>query len=697
MAAVPATPFAISDKSQQGVVAFFQDCWNQQLRSWNIRSQLQRADQLYMRELDRTQEQQRAKQANKYGDSTRFQNITVPIVMPQVEAAVTHLASVFLTGSPIFGVTSPPNLADASLQMEAVIEENSVRKQWAAELAMFFRDGQKYNVSACEVAWCQEVSYAIETDLGFQNGKEGKPKEVIWSGNKIVRWDPYNMFWDTRVAPRDVCSDGEFAGNTKLMSRIALKKYLATLPDKIVQNVKTAFESGTGGYGTSNINSQYYVPPINPDALIAQLDPRASTNWLAWAGITGADQASNIQYNNMYEVSTIYARIMPSDFGIRVPSPNTPQVWKFIIVNGRVVIYAERQTNAHDLIPVFFHQPKEDGLDYQTKSLAFDVEPMQSVGSALINSAMSARRRAISDRALYDPSRVSERDINNPSSNAKIPVKPSAYGKDLREAVFPFPFRDDQSPLALQELAQIQKFADVISGQNQAQQGQFVKGNKTVHEWQDVMGNANGRNNLMALVYEMRFFSKVKEVIKLNILQYQQADQIYSPSREQTVTINPVELRKAAITFKISDGLLPSDKLVGQDVFQTFLQVVGSAPQIAAEYNIGPMVSYMMKMQNADLRPFEKSGAQVAYEKAQMQWSQTMQQAMEMAAKNPGMAMPQIPQPTPQQFGWNPDGGPQQGAKQSTSSIMDQYSQANQPPAAQQPNVPIVPQQAPAQ
>ena len=682
MAAIPSTPFSLSPTSQDAVIQFYQSCWAQNIRTWNIRERLLEMDRIYQREVDRTKENARARVANKYGDTTRFQNVTVPIVMPQVEAAVTHLSSVFLTGQPIFGATAPANLADAALQMEAIIEENSTTTQWAAELAMFFRDGQKYNISACEVVWDSKVSYAVETDLAFQGGAVGKPKEVVWSGNCIKRWDPYNMFWDTRVAPRDVAEKGEFAGRTELMSRIALKQFIAALPDKIVANVKTAFESPTGDYGVNSISAQYFIPQVNPEALLDQNDPRSSTNWLAWAGISGADKNSNINYKDMYEVTTLYGRILPEDFSIRAPSPKTPQVWKFIIVNGKTLIYAERQTNAHNLIPVFFHQPKEDGLDYQTKSLAQDVQPMQEVGSALINSAMSARRRALSDRALYDPSRVAEKDINNPSSNAKIPVKPSAYGKNLAESVFPFPFRDDQSQIALQEVGQIQKFADVISGQNQAQQGQFVKGNKTVHEWQDVMGNANGRNNLMALVYEMRFFTKVKEVVKLNILQYQNAVQIYSPNQERQVTIDPIALRQANVQFKLSDGLLPSDKLIGADTFQTFLQILGSAPQVAAEYNVGELISYLMKMQNADLRPFTKSGAQKAYEQASARWGQIMQAAVEK-----GQQPPNIPQPTPQQFGWDPNSGPQQGAKYSGVSILQQFMNATQQQAAQQEGV----------
>ena len=281
----------------------------------------------------------------------------------------------------------------------------------------------------------------------------------------------------------------------------------------------------------------------------------ASTNWLAWAGLQEGDQ--RIHYKDMYELTTVYARILPADFGINVPKRNTPQVWKFILVNAQVLIYAERQTNAHNLIPMFFAQPNDDGLSYQTKSLATNVHPIQHIASALWNSMIAARRRAISDRGLYDPSRVDPAHINAENPSAKIPVKPAAYGKPLAEAYYPIPFRDDQTPVVMQETQSLLQFANTVTGQNQARQGQFVKGNKTRQEFDTIMANANGRDQLCSMVLESTFFTPIKEVLKINILQYQGGTAVYNREREQEVQIDPIKLRNAVLEFKISDGFAP--------------------------------------------------------------------------------------------------------------------------------------------
>jgi hypothetical protein len=651
------TPFNLSHKSQAAIIEYLKQCFNLYNKGINIRAKLRDMDLAYNREKNQLEENRKAKQANRYGDQNRYQDLTIPVVMPQVEAAVVYQSSVFLQGSPIFGVAPSPQYSSQGLQMESVIADNQTKGGWVRELQMAFRDGFKYNLAAVELVWERKVSASFDTDVNFGNGKVGKPKEINWEGNVFRRMDLYNTFWDLRVAPTAIHVDGEFVGYKRLMSRIKLKSFLNELPDKIISNVKAALESGAGSAAGSLVNSNsiftYYVPDINVaggllDAVNQGMD------WMSWAGLSGAD-TNKIQYKNMYDVTVLYARILPSDFAMFVPQSNTPQIWKFIIVNNEVIVYAERQTNAHNMLPILFMQPNEDGLQYQTKSLAKNVEPIQDISSALMNSVLAARRRAISDRGLYDPSRVDSAHINSVNPSAKIPVKPSAYGKPLGEAYYSIPFKDDQSPLMMQQIGLLGQFANQISGQNPAKQGQFVKGNKTTHEFDTVMGNANGRDQATSMLLEAQFFTPAKEMLKLNILQYQGASQVYNPQKRTQVNIDPVALRKASLEFKISDGLTPTDKLINGDVLAVAFQQIGTPNSpVAAGYNVAPLFTYLMNTQGADLSAFEKSPEQMAYEQAVGQWQQLV---MQLAKQNPDIKPEQFPpQPTPQQFGYQPQG-----------------------------------------
>lgn len=671
----PAMGLLIPKNAQLAVINYHTQCFTLMGQQYNLREQLRQMDLAYMRENNLTAEQQRAKLSNKYGDSTRYQDITVPIVLPAVESAVTYQTSVFLTGYPMFGVVSDPNNEDAALQMESVIGENSIKGGWVGQIQQVMRDGFKYNLGASEISWKKQTVASFETDTNFSK-KQARPVDVIWEGNAVKKLDLYNTFWDTRVKPTEVHSKGEFAGYNEIMSRIELKKFINELEDKIVDNVTAAFESGSTGTVTGSPGSleSYFVPLLNPSAVINN-NPRASTDWMAWAGLAGSEQ--KIEYRNIYEVTTLYAKILPADFGLKVPSRNTPQIWKFIIVNHNVLIYAERQINAHNYLPILFIQPLEDGLGYQTKSLADNSKPFQEVSSAMMASIMGARRRAISDRGIYDPSRISEKHINSGNPSAKIPVKPAAYGKPLSEAYFPIPFRDDQSAIMFQQLPIITRMADIVNGQNPAKQGQFVKGNKTLEEYQNVMDNANGRDQSVSLLLEAQYFTPFKEIIRSNILQFQGATDIFNYATKTSVTVDPVQLRKAVIAFKITDGLLPTDKIINGQDLQAALQALSTNQNLGAGYNLAPMFSYLMKTRGVELTEFEKPPEQLAYEQAIGAWQQNFQliaaevatlikaaqpEALSQLMKDFSSMLP--PQPNPKDFGYNPGGTPQKGAQQ---------------------------------
>jgi hypothetical protein len=644
------TPIALSAKSQESFLAFY---WSvhttQNTDRMERRSYFERVDRAYQRESNRTQEHLDAKRANRTGDAHRYQDITVPVVMPQVEAAVTYQTSVFLTGYPLFGVVADPAYMDEALMLESVIEEQAARGGWPRELILFFRNGMKYNFSALEVDWSREVTYTIETDL-TKSATEGVPKETIWEGNSIKNLDVYNTFVDPRVAPADVPTKGEFAGYTEFVSRIELKQYVAELPDKIIANIPAAFKSGTAtNSAQSSSSSSYFVPLINPDVTIVN-QLRGGTNWLQWAGLSD-NRNKNLEYKDAYELTTIYCKILPSEFNLHVPSSGTPQIYKLVVVNHQVIIYCELQTNAHGMLPILIGQPLEDGLRYQTKSLAENGQEFQEVTTAYMSSIMASRRRAISDRTLYDPSRITSANINSANPSAKIPVRPGAYGKTVSDAVYAFPYREDQAATSMQQVQGLIGMSNQLSGQNRVSQGQFQKGNKTLKEFDDTMSNANGRDQLASILLEHQIFMPLKFIVKINILQYQGGTKVYNRDAQKQVEVDPIALRKAVLEFKISDGIIPSSKLINADSFATGLQAISTSPQIGSGYNVGPMFSYLMKTQGADLSPFEKSQSQMAYEQALQSWQQIAQLAVE---KDQDIAnLP--PQPLPADFGYDPE------------------------------------------
>lgn len=647
----------------------------------SMRAGMEEIDRSYMREKNYTREQWQARTANWRGDATKIQDVTVPIVMPQVESALTYLANVFTTGYPIFGVVGDPGNADAALMMQTINGENAKTAGWTKEMIMFFRDGLKYNIHGLECEWSQKVVWKVGNNVSRENGAEAK--QTIWNGNRLNRLDMYNTFFDTRVPITEVHERGEFAGYIKPYGRTGLRKFISEMLIKPRDaDVEAAFESASVTTGMNYSNPYgYYMPIINPFPL---MNPNGSMgfDWLDWAMDIMPGSKGN-KNPGPYELMKLYCRIVPEDLGIQAPDSKMPQVWKLYIVNREVLLYAERQTNAHNMIPMFFGQPIEDGLQLQTKSYAQNVGDMQSISSALANGYIATMRRNVSDRGVYNPMYISHKDMASTDPAAKIPVKPAAYGKPLTEAYLPIPFRADNAQTMLAGVGVVVNWANTVNGQNPAQQGQFVKGNKTQQEYDDTMGHGNGRNQLMAIMCEAQVFTPMKEVIKLNILQYQQNGPIYSSNAKSLVDIDVTALREAAVEFEVSDGLLPTDKLMSTDAWNVAIQVIGSSPDISQGYNRAPMFSYMMKQQNVDLSPFEKSQQQMMFEQQTNAWQQA---AMFAAKSGQPFTIPQpVPSPELQQEmqAKQANGGVLPGSSNSATALA--LTQGGTPRTAQQP------------
>lgn len=635
--AQPAVPYMVNAKQQEAISVYVSNCVESLATLWNMRAQFLQKDVIYARQVDRSVQQSNAKLANLAGDPMKFQNVIVPIVMPQVETALAYQAGVFLTGHPIFGVASNPANADAALQLETVIADNTIKYAWIRQLIMFLRDSLKYNISFLECQWKKQRIYSLDSDPAAGLGRgDAKKTETYYQGNYLERWDPYNTIWDKRVLnPVELPQKGEFVGKTEVMGRVQLKQLLLDLDRNFTMNAKAAFESGQAAITLNGGDSWYYIPQINPDCFITGQTALATTNWMNWAGLDGNRNKDGITYNNLYEVTTLYAKIIPQDFQMAVPSRNQPQIWKFIVVNRRIVIYVERQTNAHNLLPVLVCQMNEDGLGYQTQSFLDNATPFQYMTTSLWASATEAKRRQIFDRLFYDPSRIRKEDIDRVGSIGRIPVKQSAYGKPVQDAVYAFPYRDEGVEGTLRMAGQVGDMADIAVGQNKVQRGQFQKGNKTKQEFDTTMIGANSRQQLSALGLEHQVMSPLKEMIKINILQYQPDGELYSVSAKAAVPIKQDTLRKTSMAFQISDGLLPTDKLLSTDVLQVFMQTIQTSPLMQSEFDIVGAFAYWCKMQGAQwVNDFKRN--------PEMQ-QQIMSQlgAFEQAKKGP-------PQPVPQ-------------------------------------------------
>lgn len=509
---------------------------------------------------------------------------TPPVVVSQVDSMVAYLADVFLSGYPIFPVVSSPANRKTAEQLETIIDDHATLSGYARQFLMFFKDGVKYNLSALECEWSAIEQYSTADNL--LNPGEKKLQKDNKSYNKVTRLDPYNTIWDKTVPPGDVAIEGDYAGYVAIKSRTKTKRMLNRLSnDNEAFNIREALAC------TSTDESLYRTHPQVSNYVSAR-KPQTGMNWAVY--LTGEDFKDKKSIGNAdnYEILTLYVRIIPADFKLAVPMPKTPQIWKLVIVNQKIIVQAKRIISAYDMLPILFGQPLEDGLGYQTQSIAEANIPFQEAAKTLFNIRFNSARRAVSDRALYDPDLISKHDVNAPVPAAKIPVKSNRLDKKtIADAYHQIPFDARGTEAAMQDGMTIVNFGKELSGLNSPMQGQFQRGNKSVQEWNDTMGGADARLRMPALTLEFQVFMPLKYMLKLNIFQYGEDAELISQKDGKAVQVNINELRQAVLSFKIADGYTPKSKLASTDSINGLMQMLTQSQPLQQSY--GPMLPAM--------------------------------------------------------------------------------------------------------
>jgi hypothetical protein len=526
-------------------------------------------------------------------------DITPPIVVSQVDSYVAYLSEVFLSGSPLFPVVSSPAKRSYAEVLESIIDDHASIGGYARQLLLFFRDGCKYNFAACEIAWDAIDQFSVFTDLSEASAQaiKRKPKKY----NRLTRLNPRNVVWDYSLAPGDVSEQGDYAGFIELISKTKLKRKLNKWSgENKAYNVIEAMNSGGRNAGAATYF--HHDPQISEYVTSPGAGRDAAADWEGWFEGKSKGRRGPRGLGGQYELFTLYARIMPADFGITAPSPNTPQIWKFVICNGTFVVHADRVISAFDYLPILFGQPLEDGLGYQTQSIAEGEIPFQQAANTLFNIRFASARRAVSDRALYIPGIIKPSDINSPVAAPKIPVNISALSNlKLGDTYHQIPFDLRGTETAIQDASVIVQFSKELHGVNSPRQGQFQKGNKSVQEWNDTMGGSDGRMRLPALTLEHQFFSPLKSIIGLNILQYGEDGTVTSQVTGNDLEVKIAELRAAKLSFKIADGYTPKSKLASTEVILAGIQLVGSSPLLQQAYGsrLPGMFAHFMSLSGA--------------------------------------------------------------------------------------------------
>lgn len=562
-----------------------------------MRTRFERIDRGLQREADKTKEALASAKARYGGDLSKIPDFELPLGFVQYDAALAWLTSVFATGVPMFRTVSNKKLEKVASMMSALVGRDQTRYGWTGEMVKTLGQLLRYNLTAMEWSWKTEVHNTVVTRLSDGDVRTGAADSVTVQGNALRNLQMYNTIYDHTCPPNEVHKYGAFAGYIERFNYIRAKMFTRELDDTylIKPALKHLFKVRSDGT-IGSTRGLYYTPNIRlSDPVESQLTGQ-SINWELFFGF---DSKNKVRNKGEFEAITLYARIIPIEFQMKVPARSQVQVWKLIVMNG-ILIYAEPVTSGHGYLPIVLSQAYDEGMDMQNKSFVENILPIQDVGTSIVKGTMGAMRRNIADRGIYNQAMINPEDINAESPTAKIPARLNRFNTDLRAAYLPIDYRDTVTPQFTQNLGMILGFADQVNGINQAQQGNFVKGNKTLFEFSTIMSKADSRLQLLALNFENSGLTVGKQIIKINYLINAQNELLQDPDGGEDVNVDPVELRKLAPEFRMADGLFPATKLGNTEVLMAAFNLMGQNQDLAIDYKLGDIVVSVLRQQGFD-------------------------------------------------------------------------------------------------
>lgn len=580
----------LPDILQKNIVAYVDSCW----RRFDIASRRQ-----YYEKIDKAlqlESDTRRNLANRKDQRLDYYDDTeVAVATQAVDTIRGFLVDLFLSRPQILqAVAEGPTGLEVAKQIDAINERDSSDYAWARHLNLAFGDLAKYNKTALEVEWDTLILQNLQQDTSGGQMRR-KVVEQVRSGNKLRRLDIYNLFHDTLVEPADVHRYGEFCGYTERISMVELIRRVRTLKatNRVVMNYQSCFKANIGPE-----HNKHYKPSIVPEA--------PSRESAGWGGFFNSEagllkEAPDAKPTNEYLWTCLYTRMVPSMYGITgIPEADKLGIYRIYLV-GDTLVCMERMTNIHNYFGIIISMIKEEGIGEQVKSDAALVIPLQNLATKLYDARLTSLARSAANKFAYIEGAVDQASLSHPS--APVRVKPNSLIKDPLQAVKQLPYDDRLGATFNNEIGFIQQQASQITRMNRVQMGQFQKGNKTLGEFNEVMNNADSELRTAGLMFENSVMAPMKEIIKANIAQFQEPDEIATRSNGQ-VTVNPLNLSLGVINFVLADGLARKENIANLDALTLAYQNMLQNPLLAQQFDIAGMFSYLMELGGAKVNQF---------------------------------------------------------------------------------------------
>ena len=516
--------------------------------------------------------------------------VNLPLTYVHLDDMMTYFAATFAPTRGMFYHTGKQDETADSSTIVTIMNNHAIYAGYYREVLLGILSLLKYNSGGYYVGWARDAGPKLIKD---SDGNDQLTSELRWQGNKLEALDKYNFLCDPNVHPNRLYADGEFGARVRMVSQYWLQS-----------------KASQGGYfnceqalseGASGATRTYYRSP--PREAQFETNPSNGTDWVS---ILGNIETHGI--TNGYELTEIFIKLNPVDFGLISGTAEERnarrryELWRFSIINNEWIVDATHMNNIHGFLPFFMGVINDDVMGSAQKSTAEILAPLQNFASFLINTHITSSRKNMWGTTFYDPSAVDLKEIPEGEVAARVPLKPAAYGRDIRSLVMHDNDRTLDTAQTMQDLGGVM---DIINQffPTQAMPGQIASIDRAVsNQVAAVQQGVNRRQQKSARLVDDAIFRPMRFCMYYNIIQYQPDDsEVVDYYTGKPVTIDLNSLRSTDLPFIIGQGLKSIDRQTSAEQMQKIIFALIQAPAAAQGLDLLGLIDYWTSMIDVDI------------------------------------------------------------------------------------------------
>lgn len=552
----------------------------------------------------------------------QYTTIVIPYSYAVMMAAHTYWCNVFLSRSPVFqfvGLTGETQQQE--MAVEALIEYQRNVGVMGPNLYSWLYDIGRYGTGIIGNYWEDRTNHiteiyeedAVDEITGLPTGATTKYEETReiagYKGNKLYNVRPQDFLADPRVPLSDF-QRGEFCFVRRKLSWAEVKRREKngwyTNLDKIDPAI-TDFMTGMMNRNQSTL--------ITPDS-----DGGAFGNKFS-EGYSGTQKHPDIV--PVYEG---YVELIPKDW--KLADRDFPEKWCFTITGDKRTLIGVQPFGAlHNEFPFRLVQLEPDAYALASRAISNILGSVENTINWLVNTHFYNVRASLNNQFVFDPSRITVKDLQDGLPGKLIRAKPTAYGSDLRTSIFQLPVNDITQG-HMRDLPEMLGIGERIIGVNDQMLGMLASGGrKTATEVRT--SSTFGINRLKTISEYMSAtgFEPLGNMLLQNAQQYYSGEQklrivgnLAQYAGEPFIAVSPEQIA-GSFGFVPVDGTMPVDRIAQANLWKDMLGTASRVPQLAM--NLDWMKLFMWIAQVSGLRNADQMRLQVSPDQ---QIAQQMQQ-----------------------------------------------------------------------